>query len=117
MKCKISAVFAALFLAVILTSCGSKGKNIVPVELWYGATFSEAGDSFFCKSQTIRNLRNYGKQKQAFAVFLFRMSIAVALHQEITHGDCSKIPGVHQHRKKKGTRFQENICNMIQQHS
>ena len=44
MKCKISAVFAALFLAVILTSCGSKGKNIVPVELWYGATFSEAGE-------------------------------------------------------------------------
>lgn len=44
MKCKISAVFAALFLAVILTSCGSKGKNIVPVELWYGATFSEAGN-------------------------------------------------------------------------
>ncbi len=44
MKCKISAVCAALFLAVILISCGSKGKNIVPVELWYGATFSEAGE-------------------------------------------------------------------------
>ncbi len=44
MKSRIFTVFAALCAGMFFISCGSKGKDVVPVELWYGATFSEAGE-------------------------------------------------------------------------
>lgn len=52
------------------------------------------------------------KQKP-FAVFLFGAGVAVAFYQEVAHGDSGKITHVHHHLKKKGTWFQENVCNMV----
>ena len=56
---------------------------------------------------------NQGKQQKPFAVFLFGAGVAVAFYQEVAHGDSGKIPHVHHHLKKKGTWFQENVCNMV----
>ncbi len=43
MKCKVFSVIGALCCA-LLTSCGSKGTAPVPVEMWYGVAFGEAGE-------------------------------------------------------------------------
>ncbi len=41
---KIKLIPAFLCLAFLFVSCGQKGPSVTPVELWYGATFGEAGE-------------------------------------------------------------------------
>jgi len=44
MNHKIRLLLTATVLSIFLTSCSQKGPAVVPLELWYGATFGEAGE-------------------------------------------------------------------------